>query len=130
MGALVKRKPAVAIVGGAAALVGIVVLMKKGSPAASSAADTGTQVQPGTIDPSLYGTPSDLGGAQDYLGNTDASQIEAQLTGLQGQLAALSAAETPAGPPPPIRGGVNHPHKPKKPPPKFHVPPPRRPRRR
>jgi len=115
-----KRKPALAaaVIGGGG--LGVLLLLKKGKSNAAGDAGTGS-AQPGTIDPSLYGTPADLAGSGALGATGDVSTIEAQLTGLQGQLAQIAQQTMP-------KTG----HKPK-PKPKPHKPkrwPHRDPRRR
>jgi hypothetical protein len=95
IGAWVKKNPGMAAAAGIGLALGAFVLIKKGSSASSATtpADTSTV---GTVDPSLYGTPSDLAGTDGSLGSTDdASTIEAQLNTLQGSLAAITAATAP-----------------------------------
>lgn len=86
-----KRKPALAaaVIGGGG--LGLLLLVRKGK--SNAAADAGTtSAQPGTIDPSLYGTPADLAGSGSLGATGDASTIEAQLTALQGQLASMTSS--------------------------------------
>ena len=75
LGAWIKKNPGMAAALGGAGLLGAFVLIKKGSAANSAgtgAADTSTI---GTVDPSLYGTPSDLGGAGSFGSSDSATAI-------------------------------------------------------
>jgi hypothetical protein len=116
LGAWIKKNPGIAMAGGAGALLGVFVLIKHGGASSSGtgAADTSTI---GTVDPSLYGTPSDLGGSGGFLGNTsDASAIEGQLTALQALLQQITVSQSPpqkggggGHSPPPKQGGPYQP---------------------
>lgn len=109
LGAWVKKNPGMAAALAGAAALGAFVLIKKGSAANAAdpgAADTSTI---GTVDPSLYGTPSDLGGVGS---SDDLSGLEDQLTSLQSMLQGITQAQAP---PQSSGGGTGKTPAPKKP---------------
>jgi hypothetical protein len=101
LGAWIKKNPGPAAAAGVVGLLGAFFLIKKGQANSAGAAGTGATSTVGTVDPSLYGTPSDLGGSGGFLGNTsDASAIEGQLTALQALLQQITVQQAP-----PQKGG-------------------------
>lgn len=96
-----KKNRNLLIIGGAAGL-GLLVMVLKGGLGSSSANSANSPTTPQYVDPSLYGTPSDLGGAYSQSGY---DPYAAEMSQLQNYLNAWTAgnvgATGPAGPPGP-----------------------------
>jgi hypothetical protein len=94
LGAWVKKNKAAAAAVGAGGLLVAFVLVRKGQ--SQGATDAAGTAQPGTIDPSLYGTPADLAGVGGGIGSDSVTGLSEQISALQNQLTNITQAQAPA----------------------------------